>query len=69
MGSRANLLSNVPTNAGNQVGSIPGAGPSLADLTRPDFPLLAQTACSGQPLIYLDHAWAAAQARAPPLSF
>ena len=56
MGSRADLLSNLPTNAGNQVGSISGAGPSLADLTRPDFPLLAQTACSGQPLIYLDHA-------------
>ncbi len=28
----------------------------LAVLTRPDFPLLAQTACLGQPLIYLDHA-------------
>ena len=28
----------------------------LAALTRPDFPLLAQTACQGQPLIYLDHA-------------
>ncbi|MEY2644379.1 MAG: SufS family cysteine desulfurase [Cyanobacteriota bacterium] len=31
-------------------------GPDLAALTRPDFPLLAQTACLGQPLIYLDHA-------------
>jgi cysteine desulfurase/selenocysteine lyase len=30
--------------------------PNLAVLTRPDFPLLAQTACLGQPLIYLDHA-------------
>ena len=29
---------------------------SLAAQTRPDFPLLAQTACLGQPLIYLDHA-------------
>ena len=29
---------------------------NLAVLTRPDFPLLAQTACLGQPLIYLDHA-------------
>ena len=29
---------------------------NLADLTRPDFPLLAQIACLGQPLIYLDHA-------------
>ena len=28
----------------------------LAAQTRPDFPLLAQTACLGQPLIYLDHA-------------
>jgi cysteine desulfurase/selenocysteine lyase len=29
---------------------------NLAAETRPDFPLLAQTACLGQPLIYLDHA-------------
>jgi cysteine desulfurase / selenocysteine lyase len=29
---------------------------NLASQTRPDFPLLAQTACLGQPLIYLDHA-------------
>jgi cysteine desulfurase/selenocysteine lyase len=29
---------------------------NLAALTRPDFPLLAQTACLGQQLIYLDHA-------------
>ncbi|MEY3463945.1 MAG: selenocysteine lyase, PLP-dependent [Cyanobacteriota bacterium] len=29
---------------------------NLAVLTRADFPLLAQTACLGQPLIYLDHA-------------
>jgi cysteine desulfurase/selenocysteine lyase len=28
----------------------------LAALTRPDFPLLAQIACLGQPLIYLDYA-------------
>ncbi|MFM8606112.1 MAG: SufS family cysteine desulfurase [Cyanobium sp.] len=28
----------------------------LAALTRADFPLLGQTACLGQPLIYLDHA-------------
>ncbi|MEN9540016.1 MAG: SufS family cysteine desulfurase, partial [Cyanobacteriota bacterium] len=34
----------------------PGPGPNLAAITRPDFPLLAQTACLGQPLIYLDHA-------------
>jgi cysteine desulfurase/selenocysteine lyase len=29
---------------------------NLAALTRPDFPLLGQTACLGQPLIYMDHA-------------
>ena len=29
---------------------------NLAALTRPDFPLLDQTACLGQPLIYLDYA-------------
>ncbi|WP_411869655.1 SufS family cysteine desulfurase [Vulcanococcus limneticus] len=36
----------------------PGLDPTedLAALTRPDFPLLAQTACLGQRLIYLDHA-------------
>ena len=33
-----------------------GGHDTLAALTRPDFPLLAQTACLGQPLIYLDHA-------------
>jgi cysteine desulfurase/selenocysteine lyase len=43
--------------------AVPPASPAaeapledLAALTRPDFPLLAQTACLGQPLIYLDHA-------------
>jgi len=34
----------------------PAAADDLAALTRPDFPLLAQTACLGQPLIYLDYA-------------
>ncbi|MFN9660917.1 MAG: SufS family cysteine desulfurase [Cyanobacteriota bacterium] len=29
---------------------------NLARLTRADFPLLGQTACLGQPLIYMDHA-------------
>jgi cysteine desulfurase/selenocysteine lyase len=29
---------------------------NLALITRPDFPLLAQVACLGQPLIYLDYA-------------
>ncbi|MFZ9752240.1 MAG: cysteine desulfurase, partial [Cyanobium sp.] len=35
---------------------IAAAAEDLAALTRPDFPLLDQTACLGQPLIYLDHA-------------
>ncbi|MBD2551470.1 SufS family cysteine desulfurase [Microcystis elabens FACHB-917] len=37
---------------------LAGAPPviDLAAQTRPDFPLLAQTACLGQPLIYLDYA-------------
>jgi cysteine desulfurase/selenocysteine lyase len=38
-----------------QVAPVPQTD-NLAALTRPDFPLLAQTACLGQPLIYLDHA-------------
>jgi cysteine desulfurase/selenocysteine lyase len=37
-------------------GSALTAVEDLAALTRPDFPLLAQTACLGQPLIYLDYA-------------
>jgi cysteine desulfurase / selenocysteine lyase len=36
--------------------SLEVVGSNLAALTRPDFPLLAQTACLGQPLIYLDYA-------------
>jgi cysteine desulfurase/selenocysteine lyase len=43
--------------------TLPAAAPmpgvdveDLAALTRAHFPLLAQTACLGQPLIYLDHA-------------
>ncbi len=41
--------------------SLPPSAPApavenLARLTRVDFPLLGQTACLGQPLIYLDHA-------------
>ena len=41
-----------------QAPSVQTATPvaDLALLTRPDFPLLAQKACLGQPLIYLDHA-------------
>ena len=38
-----------------QSAAVAQAG-DLAAQTRPDFPLLAQTACLGQPLIYLDHA-------------
>ena len=34
----------------------PPAVENLARLTRADFPLLGQTACLGQPLIYMDHA-------------
>ena len=56
-------LPTAPTSslAAATAGAVPGIGASaapenLAALTRPDFPLLAQTACLGQPLIYLDHA-------------
>jgi cysteine desulfurase/selenocysteine lyase len=40
------------------VNSASSAQPALnlAAITRPDFPLLAQTACLGEQLIYLDHA-------------
>jgi cysteine desulfurase/selenocysteine lyase len=34
----------------------PAPAADLAALTRPDFPLLSQIACLGQPLIYLDYA-------------
>jgi cysteine desulfurase/selenocysteine lyase len=37
-------------------GSAVLAVEDLAALTRPDFPLLAQIACLGQPLVYLDYA-------------
>jgi cysteine desulfurase/selenocysteine lyase len=37
-------------------GSAVPAVEDLAALTRPDFPLLAQIACLGQPLVYLDYA-------------
>ncbi|WP_259737835.1 SufS family cysteine desulfurase [Synechococcus sp. CS-205] len=41
------------------------AGPDdLAALTRADFPLLADQACLGQPLIYLDHAATSQKPRA-----
>ncbi len=43
-------------SAGVQDQGTTGGPEHLAALTRPDFPLLAQTACLGQPLIYLDHA-------------
>ena len=45
-----------PSIAEGQAGPDLPVAEDLAALTRPDFPLLAQTACLGQPLIYLDHA-------------
>jgi cysteine desulfurase/selenocysteine lyase len=47
------LASNPPLAA-----PTPSVAPpeNLAVLTRPDFPILDQTACLGQPLIYLDYA-------------
>ncbi|MEB3323963.1 MAG: aminotransferase class V-fold PLP-dependent enzyme, partial [Cyanobacteriota bacterium] len=47
------LASNPPLAAPNLSAAPPE---NLAALTRPDFPLLDQTACLGQPLIYLDYA-------------
>ena len=51
----------TPTSTNSPMITAPplaGAPPviDLAAQTRPDFPLLAQTACLGQPLIYLDYA-------------
>jgi cysteine desulfurase/selenocysteine lyase len=51
----------TPTSTNSPTITTPplaGAPPviDLAAQTRPDFPLLAQTACLGQPLIYLDYA-------------
>jgi cysteine desulfurase/selenocysteine lyase len=42
--------------AADHAGAKPIPVEDLAALTRADFPLLGQTACLGQPLIYLDHA-------------
>jgi cysteine desulfurase/selenocysteine lyase len=47
------LASNPPLAAPSSAAFPPE---NLAVLTRPDFPLLDQTACLGQPLIYLDYA-------------
>jgi cysteine desulfurase/selenocysteine lyase len=47
------LASNPPLTAPSPASAPPE---DLAALTRPDFPLLDQTACLGQPLIYLDYA-------------
>jgi cysteine desulfurase/selenocysteine lyase len=47
------LASNPPLAAPSSAALTPE---NLAVLTRPDFPLLDQTACLGQPLIYLDYA-------------
>ena len=49
------MTSTLPATANAPVSAEVTAA-NLAALTRPDFPLLAQTACLGQPLIYLDHA-------------
>ena len=47
----------APAAAGPADAGVKAAGEEdLAAQTRPDFPLLAQTACLGQPLIYLDYA-------------
>jgi len=43
------------TGSASPAASAPGVI-NLAAQARPDFPLLSQTACLGQPLIYLDHA-------------
>ncbi len=45
-----------PQASASAAGGLGGTADNLAALTRPDFPLLAQMACLGQPLIYLDHA-------------
>ena len=51
------MTSTLPSTAPTSAASFSQEGATdLAALTRPDFPLLAQTACLGQPLIYLDHA-------------
>ena len=51
------MTSTLPSAAPTPAASVSQAGATdLAALTRPDFPLLAQTACLGQQLIYLDHA-------------
>jgi cysteine desulfurase/selenocysteine lyase len=47
------LASNPPLAAPSSAALPPE---NLAVLTRPDFPLLDQTACLGKPLIYLDYA-------------
>jgi len=46
----------VPTLVGTGPGHPASAVEDLAALTRPDFPLLDQIACLGEPLIYLDYA-------------
>ncbi|MFN9988857.1 MAG: SufS family cysteine desulfurase [Cyanobacteriota bacterium] len=47
------LASNPARSAAHPTATPPE---NLAALTRADFPVLAQTACLGQPLIYLDYA-------------
>ena len=51
------MTSTLPSPAPTPAAALSLEGATdMAALTRPDFPLLAQTACLGQPLIYLDHA-------------
>ncbi|MFZ0406764.1 MAG: aminotransferase class V-fold PLP-dependent enzyme, partial [Cyanobium sp.] len=45
-----------PTPASADLEQPAATESDLAALTRPDFPLLSQIACLGQPLIYLDYA-------------
>ena len=59
------LAAAAPAPAPNERRPFPTAPvDDLAALTRSDFPLLAQTACLGQPLIYLDHAATSQKPRA-----
>ncbi|MEO1003093.1 MAG: SufS family cysteine desulfurase [Cyanobacteria bacterium J06638_7] len=46
----------APADAGGVRPGVAAGGEDLAALTRPDFPLLEQIACLGQPLIYMDYA-------------
>jgi len=53
---RPALAAPLTVEASQAPPSTEAAAEDLAALTRPDFPLLGQIACLGQPLIYLDYA-------------